>query len=109
LPYSGLGRVPRPTRATMRLEPQDRRDARMGRDRITGHTGKYVDQVLRKERFMRANPSVEIMSPRQLGGNEWVSTWDEERGSTTIHRFELREVLDVLEERFGIPGDIADE
>jgi len=76
----------------------------MGRDNITGHT-RYVDQVVRKEAFMHANPSVEILSPRQLGGREWVATWDEERGSTTIHRFELRDVLDVLEERFGVPGE----
>jgi hypothetical protein len=80
----------------------------MGHDRITGHTG-YVDQVLRRERFQRANPTVQILSPRQLGGRDWVATWDEEQGSTTVHRFELRDVLDVLEERFGVPGDGEDE
>lgn len=81
----------------------------MGRDRITGHTGHYVDQVLRKERFLRAHPSVGISSPRQLGGSEWVATWDEENGSTTIHRFELRDVLDVLEDRFGVPDGSESE
>jgi hypothetical protein len=76
----------------------------MGPHGITGVDGKYVDQVLRKERFMRANPSVAILSPRQLGGREWVATWDEENGSNTVTRFELRDVLDILEERFGVPG-----
>lgn len=75
----------------------------MGQDNITGHTGRYVDQVLRKERSMRANPSVEIHSPRQLGSSEWLATWDEEDGSVTVTKFELRLILDVLEERFGVP------
>lgn len=76
----------------------------MARDRLTGHTGAYVDQVLRREMFQKAHPSVEIHSPRQMGGREWVATWDEENGSTTITRFELRDILDVLEDRFGVPG-----
>lgn len=75
----------------------------MGRDRLTGYTGTYVDQVLRKERFMRANPSVEIHSPRQIGGNQWLATWDEADGSVTVTKPELRAILDVLEERFGVP------
>lgn len=54
---------------------------------------------------MRANPSVEIYSPRQTGKNDWLATWDEENGSTTVTRYELRNVLDVLEERFGVPND----
>lgn len=81
----------------------------MGQGSITGESGKYVDQVLRKERFMRANPSVAIHSPRQTGKIEWLATWDEENGSATITRHELRSILDVLEERFGVPGEDASE
>jgi hypothetical protein len=77
----------------------------MGPHSITDDSGKYVDQVLRKERFLRQHPSVTILSPRQLGSNEWLATWDEENGSTTITRVELRYILDVLEERFGVPED----
>jgi hypothetical protein len=74
----------------------------MGPHSITDDGG-YVDQVKRRERFQRHNPSVTILSPRQLGGRKWVASWDEETGSTTITRFELRDVLDVLEDRFGVP------
>ena len=58
---------------------------------------------------MRANPSVAIHSPRQTGKIEWLATWDEENGSRTITRRELRSILDVLEERFGVPGEGGSE
>lgn len=79
----------------------------MGPHNATGHEPPYVDQVIRKERFLHAYPSVEIHSPRKMGGNEWVATWDEENGSNTITRFELRDILDILEDRFGMPGNPA--
>jgi hypothetical protein len=65
--------------------------------------------VKRQKRFLRANPSVAIHSPRQTGKIEWLATWDQENGSTTITRYELRSILDVLEERFGVPGKDGSE
>lgn len=60
----------------------------------------WTDQVIRKRRFVQANPDVEIVSPRTMGGNEWVASWPEENGSTTIHRSDLTFLLDALEQRF---------
>lgn len=62
-----------------------------------------TDQVMRKRRFIQANPDVEIVSPKALGGNDWLAHWTEENGSTTIHRSDLRFLLDELESRFGVP------
>jgi hypothetical protein len=65
---------------------------------------RWVDQVVRLEAFRRRNPGVMIQSPRQAGGRDWIASWDEEEGSMTITRPELRDVLDIVEERFGVPG-----
>jgi hypothetical protein len=64
-------------------------------------SGGSVDQVPRLEAFRRDHPGVSILSPRQLGGRDWLATWDEEAGSTTITRWELRSLLDALDKRFG--------
>ncbi len=76
----------------------------MARDRLTGHTGTYVDQVLRREAFQKAHPSVEIHSPD--GGRERVATWDEENASSSTddHAVRTARATDVLEDRFGVPG-----
>lgn len=62
--------------------------------------GGSVDQVVRLEAFRRRCPGVVILSPRQTGGREWLATWDEENGSTTITRSFLKALLDRLEDRF---------
>lgn len=76
----------------------------MGLNRLTVNSGGYFDQVRRKERFLRHNPSVMLLSPRVTGLTEWTASWDEENGSSVITRLELRDILDVLEDRFGVPG-----
>jgi hypothetical protein len=63
-----------------------------------------VDQVLRLEQFRHDYPGVMVMSPIAAGGREWVASWDEENGSTTVTRMELREVLDILDKRFPPKG-----
>lgn len=62
----------------------------------------HVDHVIRREHFQERHPEVTILSPRQVGGSQWLATWDEANGSTTITRRELRDLLDALELRF--PG-----
>lgn len=66
---------------------------------ISGTAG-VVDQVLRREAFHKDYPSVTILSPRALGGSEWLASWEEENGSMTITRSELRDILDILDQRF---------
>lgn len=64
-----------------------------------------VDQTIRRELFQVKFPQVKILSPRQLRGREWLATWEEESGSETLTRFELRDLLDILELRFEGNGD----
>jgi hypothetical protein len=67
------------------------------------HGYQISDQVVRLEQFRRRCPGVTILSPRQTGTRDWFAEWDEQNGSTTVTRPELRQVLDILEERFGGP------
>lgn len=69
----------------------------VGRDRS-------VDQIVRLEDFRKRHPGVEITSPRQNGATAWKAIVDTETGYDEINRFELRDVLDILEARFGTPG-----
>lgn len=66
--------------------------------------GASVDQVLRLEEFRRRHPSVEIASPRQNETPAWSAIWDTERGYDQISRYELRTLLDNLEDTFDVEG-----
>lgn len=62
-----------------------------------------VDQVVRLEAFRKRHPSVEITPPRANGSRAWKAVIDTETGYDELNRFELRELLDILEARFDVP------
>lgn len=62
----------------------------------------WADQVLRLNEFKKRWPVVTICPPASYNGR-WVAEWPEENGSSTVTRYELGELLDVLQERFEPP------
>lgn len=63
-------------------------------------TGGSVDQVIRLKAFQQRHPEIEITSPRKNGSRAWKAVWDTEHGYDEINRFDLRTLLDNLEDKF---------
>lgn len=77
----------------------DRRGLRaVGADRA-------VDQVVRWNEFEKQHPGVKIRPPQELGGRNWVLTWEQDGKPVTVSRWELRDILDEAEKRFPVAPD----
>lgn len=62
------------------------------------------DQIVRLNEFKRRWPIVTVTPPDDTYGyvGRWIATWPEEKGSSTVTRYELFDLLDELERR-GFP------
>lgn len=72
---------------------------------------KWVDQVARAEAFKQRHPHVNILTPREAGGREFIASWINasadatEDGTSEKHGHpELKALLDYLEARFDRTG-----
>jgi hypothetical protein len=61
---------------------------------INGGEPEFVDQVPRRQAYEDAHPEVEIA----YHGPYWKASVTEETGQTTVTRYELKDLLDKLEE-----------
>lgn len=67
-------------------------------------SGLGVDQVARKEAFVRDHPEVAITTPRQNGTDEHRAQWDDSDGTAhTLAHTGLRYLLDALDAAFNRP------
>jgi hypothetical protein len=61
---------------------------------MTGGGPEFVDQVPRRQAYEDAHPEVEIT----YHGPYWKAVITEEAGQTTVTRYELKDLLDKLED-----------